>query len=314
MVPLHNCCFGGFRRTFYVPWEQLGELTQERGWLADLKPAQSMVREVLWSQLVRYWAGTVESVTTSSPCDLSTVLHWKTAMRMMAKLPAEQRLQVSGASLVHGPPRRPTRAWVVDGHCHLELLRQWVSIYATVESALLYFMHGHRSSVISNQVFRAEWEAHIPAVISGVRVVRTWGAHPKALDDVDWKWLEGRMLSAECVAIGECGLDETGPNMACQEVAFKRQVQLAHQFDKTLILHLRGQNSSRTSAIYGWALAITTSILRKQHKCTSTASVLRKPNLSCGIGHSQSCWWGVRGSPLGMTTAGLCCECCRQEP
>ena len=152
-----------------MPWEKLGELAaQERGWLADLEPAQSMVREVLWSQLVRYWGGTIESVTTSSPCDLSTVLHWRTAIRMLAELPEEQRSQVSGVSLVHGPPRRPTCAWVVDGHCHLELLRQRVCIYATVESAFLYFMHEHCSSVIeglvavvSNQVFRAEWEAHI---------------------------------------------------------------------------------------------------------------------------------------------------------
>ena len=96
-------------------------------------------------------------------------------------------------------------------------------------------------------------------------VVRTWGAHPKALDDVDWKWLEGRMFSAECVAIGERGLDESGQNMAHQEVAFKRQVQLAHQLGKPLVLHLRGQNASRSSAIYGRALAITTNILRKQH-------------------------------------------------
>ena len=32
-----------------------------------------------------------------------------------------------------------------------------------------------------------------------------------------------------------------------------------------MVLHLRGQNASRTSAIYGRALAITTSILRKHH-------------------------------------------------
>ena len=149
-----------------VPWEKLDKLAQERRWLADLEPAQSMVMDVLWSQLVRYWGGAVESVATSSPCDLSTVLHWRTAMRMLAELPEEQRSQVSGASLVHGLPRRPTRAWVVDGHCHLELLRQWVSIYDTVESTFLYFMHEHRSSVIegleavvSNQVSRAECEA-----------------------------------------------------------------------------------------------------------------------------------------------------------
>ena len=73
------------------------------------------------------------------------------------------------------------------------------------------------------------------------------------------------MSVAECVTIGECGLDETWPNMACQEIAFKCQVQLAHQLGKPLVLHLRRQNASKTSAIYGQALAITTSILRKRH-------------------------------------------------
>ena len=87
MVPLHNCCFGGFAEHFGVPWEKLGKLGQERGWLVDLEPAQSLVREVLWSQLVRCWGGTVESVATSSPCDLSTILHWRTFMRMLAEIP-----------------------------------------------------------------------------------------------------------------------------------------------------------------------------------------------------------------------------------
>ena len=48
--------------------------------------------------------------------------------------------------------------------------------------------------------------------ITGVRVVIRWGVYPKALDNVEWKWLEGRMSAVECVTIGECGLDETGSN------------------------------------------------------------------------------------------------------
>ena len=169
-----------FAEHFGVPWEKLGGLAQEHRWLADLEPAQSMVTEVLWSQLVRYWGGTVESVATFPPCDLSTVVHWRTTMMMLAELPEEQRSQVSGVNLVHGPPRRPTHAFIVDDHCHLELLRQRVSSHATVENIVQFFMQEHLSSIIqglegvvSNQVFRAEWEAHIPAVIAGVRVVRT---------------------------------------------------------------------------------------------------------------------------------------------
>ena len=257
---------------FGVPWEKLGEVVQERGWIADLEPAQSVVRQVLWGQLVRYWGGTV-TTATSSPCDLSAVLHWRTGMRMMAELPKERRTQVSGARLVQGPASKPTRALVVDGHCHLELLRQRSGMHATIESILPFFQQEHRSSyvegleaVVSNQVFRVEWEAHIPAIVGHVKVLRTWGAHPKALDDVDWSWLEGKMASPDCVAIGECGLDETSPNMARQEDAFKRQIEKARQLKKPLVLHLRGRNPSRTSAIYGQALALTSSILPRKHQ------------------------------------------------
>ena len=201
---------------FGVPWHKLGELAQQRGWLDHLEPAQSMVRQVLWGQLVRYWGGTVESVATSSTCDLSTVLHWRITMRMLAEFPEERRGQVTGARLVQGPVLKPTRAWVVDGHCHLELLRQRSGMHATIQNILPFFQQEHRSplvegleAIVSNQVFRVEWEAHIPAVIGNARVLWTWGAHPKALDDVDWSWLEGKMASLDCVAIGECGLDET---------------------------------------------------------------------------------------------------------
>ena len=191
----------------------------------------------------------------------------------MAELPEERRMQVSGAILVQVLASKPIRALMVDGHCHLELLRQRSGMHATIENILPFFQQEHRSSyvegleaVLSNQVFRAEWEAHIPAVIGHVRVVRTWGAHPKALDDVDWSWLEGKMASPDCVAIGECGLDETAPNMARQEDAFKRQIEKARQLKKPLMLHLRGRNPSRTSAIYGQALALTSSILPRKHR------------------------------------------------
>ena len=258
---------------FGVPWQKLGELAQQRGWLDDLEPAQSVVRQVLWGQLVRYWGGTVECVATSSPCDMSAVLHWRITMRMLTELTEERPGQVTGARLVQGPASKPTRAWVVDGHCHLELLRQRSGMQATIQNILPFFQQEHRSplvegleAIVSNQVFRVEWEAHIPAVIGNVRVLRTWGAHPKALDDMDWSWLEGKMASLDCVAIGECGLDETAPNMAGQEEAFKRQIQKARQLEKPLILHLRGKKPSRTSAIYGRALAMVSSILPRKHR------------------------------------------------
>ena len=84
---------------FGVPWEKLGEVVQERGWIADLEPAQSVVRQVLWGQLVRYWGGTV-TTATSSPCDLSTVLHWRTGMMMHTSV----RCQVSSRPSIQAYP------------------------------------------------------------------------------------------------------------------------------------------------------------------------------------------------------------------
>lgn len=260
-----------FAAHFGIHWTWLGALVRERGWLEDMEASVSIVREVLGEQLEQYWSGTVD-FTTSAPGDLSAVLHWRTAMRMLAEMPKELQLQVAGACLVHNPLVRPVRTRVIDGHCHLELLRRRLGFRATLQEALDYFSDVHWTlevegleAVVSNQVFREEWEADVPPVVGQVRVIRTWGAHPKALDQVDWRWLERKMASLECAAVGECGLDETAPNMARQEAAFKRQIELAHQLKKPLVLHLRGNGESRTSAIYGRALAITTSILERQH-------------------------------------------------
>ena len=68
------------------------------------------------------------------------------------------------------------------------------------------------------------------------------------------------------VAVGECGLDRTGGDMELQEKVLKRQILLAHQLKKPLVLHLRGKTPRTTSALYGRALALTMSVLHKCHQ------------------------------------------------
>ena len=97
------------------------------------------------------WSGTEEEQLS-----LSLLLHvicplyfiGGLAMRMLAKLPEEQHSQVSRASLVWALPRKPTHEWVVDGHCHLELLRQQMSVNTTVENTVQFFIPEHYSSII----------------------------------------------------------------------------------------------------------------------------------------------------------------------
>ena len=74
------------------------------------------------------------------------------------------------------------------------------------------------------------------------------------------------MAAPECVAVGQCGLDETARDMELQEEVFIHQIHLAHQFKTLLVLHLRGKTTRTTSALYGRALALTTGILNKHPK------------------------------------------------
>ena len=108
----------------------------------------------------------------------------------------------------------------IDGHSHLEFLHQRVSSKATIESALEALAECHASTVlagsegvVTNSVFQNEWTARMPASVGTIRGLQTWGVHPKAVGDADWNWLEKKMATPECVAVGECGLEETARDM-----------------------------------------------------------------------------------------------------
>ena len=120
-------------------------------------------------------------------------------------------------------------------------------------------------AVVTNSVFQNERTARMPASVGTIRVLQTWGVHPKAMGDADWKWLE-KMAAPECVAVGECGLDETARDMELREQVFILQICLAHRFKKLLVLHLWGKTTRTTSALYGQALALTTGVINKCHK------------------------------------------------
>ena len=253
--------------------ERLGEFVSAKGWLQDMEPTLSVSREVLGKQLAAYWRGTVETVATPSPSDVAALLHWRTMMRLLAEVPEGVRSQVRQAPLVDGSAGVLSGAVAIDGHCHLELMRQRVGWKSTIESALGELAESHASAelagleaVVTNSVFWDEWITRIPASIGSIRVLQTWGVHPKAVKNVNWCWMEEKLAAAECVAVGECGLDETAGDIELQEKVFKRQILIAHQLKKPLVLHLRGKTSRTTSALYGRALALTTAVLHKRHK------------------------------------------------
>ncbi|MBK5288599.1 MAG: TatD family hydrolase [Acidimicrobiia bacterium] len=74
-------------------------------------------------------------------------------------------------------------------------------------------------------------------------VVATVGLHPHDAVDLDDQWTDLVELAAaaEVVAVGEAGLDHhyehsPGPDQAA---AFRAQIRLAHELDRTLVIHTR---------------------------------------------------------------------------
>ena len=67
------------------------------------------------------------------------------------------------------------------------------------------------------------------------------GIHPKDIDEENienqFKWLQS-VISENCFAIGECGLDSTVlSSMKLQEDVFLRQIQMANDLKKPIIIH-----------------------------------------------------------------------------
>ena len=127
--------------------ERLEDFVHQTGWLQDLEPTVSISRKVLGEQLSVYWRGTVESVATPSPSDVAALLHWRTMMHLLSELSEEVQKWVRQAPLLSGQTGIMRGSVVIDGHCHLELLHQWVSSKATIESALEALAKCYASSV-----------------------------------------------------------------------------------------------------------------------------------------------------------------------
>lgn len=68
------------------------------------------------------------------------------------------------------------------------------------------------------------------------------GIHPQDIHveqiENQFKWLESAAVAENCFAIGECGLDSlVNVDMKIQEEVFSRQIQLANEIQKPLIIH-----------------------------------------------------------------------------
>ncbi len=143
---------------------------------------------------------------------------------------------------------------LVDTHCHLNLLVDYsfdvVLTKADLENAQSFVDQAAEADVtrilnvgtsLIESMNSIELAKVYPSIFASV------GIHPNDLNDT-WeddlaqlKELLSRKDELKILAIGECGLDKHYPdyNLPRQQEAFKRQIELALEYDLALVIHTR---------------------------------------------------------------------------
>ena len=103
-----------------------------------------------------------------------------------------------------------------------------------------YNLHTHKPTNNANTLelvnqYPWEFDADIPRYSIGIH---PWHIREEHLEN-DLKIIEGKLSLKECLAIGECGLDKRiDTPMTVQIEVFEKQIALAQQYEKPLVLHL----------------------------------------------------------------------------
>ena len=180
-----------------------------------------------------------------------SVLHWDIQMELLGRMTVSQQEALRLCPLVRVPE---TSEWdwrmvVSDAHCHLQRVvkdfgvRKSDEAWAAAQRIDGFPFIGNVDIVVDNHVFAGDWGRYTH--LQDTVVVHTVGVHPRlAPGAMDFRRLEQLAQHRLCVAIGECGLDETAADMAKQRVLFQKQVEWAVRVKKPLVLHLRGKDSS----------------------------------------------------------------------
>jgi TatD DNase family protein len=131
---------------------------------------------------------------------------------------------------------RATPRWT-DSHCHIQMASGGPD--AAIEAARAA---GVTALVVVGTDLASSREAvELAARHAGVRA--TVGLHPHDAQrlDAEWRGLEALARGPGVAAVGETGLDfhyRHSPDEA-QEAAFRAQIRLAHELDRTLVVHCR---------------------------------------------------------------------------
>ncbi|MBD3220647.1 hypothetical protein GF314_05350 [bacterium] len=139
-------------------------------------------------------------------------------------------MDTAGASDLH----------LIDTHCHLT----FPPLCDDLDGVLARCAADDVEQVVVPAYDPASWAA-VAALddASRVRVRAAYGLHPWAADQpLDLDALAARLADARAVAVGEIGLDGKieRPTLAEQIPVLERQLALAHDLDRPVILHVRG--------------------------------------------------------------------------
>ena len=97
-----------------------------------------------------------------------------------------------------------------------------------------HFDFHHHNSSQEHGIYNLKYEEELPTGLFSA------GIHPDSVEDYleeKMLWLHKVAQAENCVAIGECGLDGRFATDALQEEVFRRQILLANQLQKPLIIH-----------------------------------------------------------------------------
>lgn len=98
-----------------------------------------------------------------------------------------------------------------------------------------FFDFHHHKKNISNGIYNVDLNEMPPGFYYSVGI-HPQDIHPENIDN-QFKWLQS-IITENCFAIGECGLDGlVSTDIKIQEEVFLKQIQLANEVKKPLIIH-----------------------------------------------------------------------------
>jgi hydrolase, TatD family len=123
---------------------------------------------------------------------------------------------------------------MIDTHCHLDEYEKLEEIQEKMKD---YYM-------ITSSTNRETNEKNLKIAKQNENIYVTVGFHPECVEsitDEDLVWLEKQLKKDKVVAIGEIGLDYyyTKENKEKQQDIFKKQIELAKKYKKTIVVHSR---------------------------------------------------------------------------